>query len=232
MTISKEEEYDYSIPIFYKNIEEEKEAYSIGIKLHLMSYGKSIGYGKDNTLSSSQEKYEDIFKSGNYIAWKQLRKSYAKYLDSNPFETGDKIVCIGNETNAKTKKIGDTFTVGKIKVNFIGYSDGQSAIYTDFKLVLDLNFNKDWRDAFIEKLGKYYEKSNYADSWCIKCNNESICSDGAVLLSYVTLFQRGGFWYDINEGLHFVVGPVKNHDTATYEHALKFINNFRSKDKI
>ena len=245
--VEDQDKYDYRFPILYETNEEEREAFNLGIKKVYMGYnsnnGKCMGINSGHTDCTDEEKYKKAFKSGDYIAWKQLRKYYAKYLDSNPFEIGDKIECIHRTTKSTSKQIGQVFTIqGNALVGnkeFVLYTSGESAIYTDFKLhgdiiISDYNLlsDKDWRDPFIQILNLNYTKSNYNAAVVIQCTKNVTCDHGTILLAYVSLFRVGGFWFD-DDGMYFTTaGSGPANPKATYQHAKNFIKSWKEKSKL
>ncbi len=223
-----EKPYDYKIPILYESKVEEKEAYDIGFKqvftnLEKISFG--ILYG--STHNNKSEKYEEAMKSGNYIKWKQMRKNYADCLDENPFEMGDEVICINNSSDSTDKNIGDAFTITNAIGRKVNYKKGFSATYQDFKLD-NSRSNKDWRDAFIEDIGDRYGKDIYAGVQVLTCNNHAQLSKSSSLLTYVSLFKNGGFWFG-NNNLNF---RILDNPLATYKHAKDFISSWKDRDRL
>jgi len=220
--------YNYEIPILYETKAEEAEACNIDFKqiftdIEEISFG--ILYG--STHNNKSEKYEEAMKSGNYIKWKQMRKNYADCLDTNPFEVGDSVVCIKNSSSSTDKNIGDVFTITNAIGRKINYKKGFSASYKDFKLNSSL-LAKDWRDAFIEEIGDIYVKDIYSAVKVLKCNSHSQLSKSSSLLTYVSLFEKGGFWFN-EDGLNF---RIVDNPLATYAHAKDFISSWKDRDRL
>ena len=80
--------------------------------------------------------------------------------------------------------------------------------------------SKDWRHAFLEA-----EIIN-EDMMCndgtnrieiVRCDN---CDEYSLLCAYVGQFEKGGFWFNSRDGLHFVI--IKEIE-ATYEDAKLFL---------
>ena len=221
--------YDYEIPILYETRAEEEEAYNIGFKQVFTDFAEiSFGRAYGNTDSGKSEHYEEAMKSGNYITWKQMRKNYADCLDTNPFEVGDEVVCIKNSSDSPTKSIGSIHTVSTIIDKDIEYNGiGYTAQYKDFKLN-NLASAKDWRDAFIEEIGDIYVKDIHSSVKVLKCNGHSQLSKSSSLLTYVSLFESGGFWFG-NGNLNF---RILDNPLATYEHAKDFISSWKDRDRL
>ncbi len=221
--------YDYKIPILYESKAEELEAYNIGFKQVFTDFEKiSFGRAYGNTDSGKTEKYEEAMKSGNYITWKQMRKNYADCLDTNPFEVGDEVVCIKNSSDSPTKSVGSIHIVSTIEDKDIEYNGiGYTAQYKDFKLNSSL-LAKDWRDAFIEEIGDIYVKDIYSSVKVLKCNSHAQLATSSSLLTYVSLFEKGGFWFN-EDGLNF---RILDNPLATYEHAKDFISSWKDRDRL
>ncbi len=225
--------YDYILPILYENREEEQEAVDIGVKTTtISSTGRSMGKSNGSTYLTSQEFFKDNYRTGNYIKWKQLRKYYARHLESNPFEKGDKVRCIKNTTGSPDKSVGDVFTIERKNSDpiYIHYKQNFSATYKDFEFIFPLttNSDKDWRDPFItddeEKI-----KSSGADTILIKrCGT---CNEYAALMAYVTQFKSGGFWFE-KDKLYFVTNGTESNKYATYESAKQFLIEWNEKELL
>ena len=164
-----------------------------------------------------------------HITWKELRKHYAKHLDSNPFEVKDIVECIDDTSSHGSKKLGRIYTVLTISTDNIGYTQDASASYKYFKLT-DLS-TKDWRDAFIEILNTDFTKVKYSEADTIQCSIQPTCSSSSVLLAYVSNFKSGGFWYG-TKGLHFVTKGSSSAKAATYSHAKTFISQWKDMEKL
>ncbi len=230
-----EQRYDYIIPILYESKEEEKEAQLIGFKDIYVNYGKCIGKNEGNTLSSSEESYKKIYGSGEYILWKQMRKNYVKHLDENPFEIGDQVKCIANSSNSSSKQIGNVYTIIQIENDRITYKDEYNASYKDFKLnnINTDTSSKDWRDAFLEDISSpNWVKSINGTSMTIRCERLDSCNKANHLLAYVSLFELGGFWLSSDSKLEFLISSMEHPKIATYEHAKKFVQEYKDKQKL
>lgn len=233
--IKEEHKYNYKIPILYQAEGEEEEAFNIGVKEVDTSStvnGRSllaIGRGRGATDRPGEDSFDKNYASGNYIEWKKLRKYYAQYLDENPFEIGDKVRCIDDTSSRGNKVKGELYTIENLIDDDIQYSNNSSSSYKYFELHLP---ELDWRDAFIEKLGNRYTKVESSDRKAIRVSREGKCDHPAVLLAYVSSFRAGGFWYEPEGGLDFVLSGSNTLDTATYQHAKQFINDFQSKHKL
>ena len=83
---------------------------------------------------------------------------------------------------------------------------------------------KDWRDAFIEKIGVGIEKVECSMADAIKVNSCEDCTRLRSLMKYVLKFENGGFWLD-GHGLHFVTRGYGCAEKATYQHAKEFLQN-------
>ncbi len=235
--ILQEDKYDYKLPIFYTSIKEETEAWIIGVKEVRRGYNSSLGIKIDKTEPSFYKTSQDILSSGKYILWKQLRKKYAKYLNKNPFEKGDKVICIANSSQSPNKIIGKEYIIYTSTELKIQYEKHYSATFKDFKLISNqysLNQLKDWRDAFLEDnlSNLNWTKSIDGSSKTIICTLLGFHNKANALLAYVSSFELGGFRLSEDNKLEVLISTTSHPEIATYEHAKKFIKNFKDKEKI
>ncbi len=226
-------EYDYKIPILYESKLEQSEAFNLNVKFidtNSVSSYPAIGTSAGSTHSGKEEQFIKNYKSGNYIKWSQLRKYYAKHLDSNPFNKDDKIRCIA--TPNSQRQTGDIFTVYKEpKSPDVHYKDGFSSHYANFELAEDivpfsnLNLDKDWRDPFLKNTAT---KVRHSDADAILIQSSSSCTTYSALMNYVTQFKNGGFWYSDGK-LHFVTNSSNSNKLATFESATQFLIEWKEK---
>ena len=228
----KEEKYHYNKYIIYQNTNEEKEAYDLKIK-HVFTKIQNfplIGKTKSSTYGRTEREWKELYNSGKTIEWKELRKQYAKYLDTNPFEAGDIVKCINLDSNTGSKRVGETYKVLDKRGDKIKYSESEYSSYINF--TLEKQTAKDWIDEFLKILPKRYSRITYSGVETITTNRESTCTMTLTLMAYITLFSNGGFWLESGH-IYFVVnGSSKSHSKATAEHAREFIEQWKQKDKI
>ena len=232
IVVPKEEKYNYDKYIMYQDREEEEEAAELKIKNVVTDHTAFPLIGKTNgaTFSKLEDKWKELYNSGKTIEWKELRKQYAKYLDTNPFEVGDIVKCIDLDSSPGSEKIGETYKVLDKIGDKIKYSESEYSPYINF--TLEKQIAKDWIDEFLTILPDRYSKITYSGANTLTTNRESTCTVPACLMAYITLFSSGGFWLE-NGNIHFVVnGSSKSHSKATAEHAREFIEQWKQKDKI
>jgi len=219
--------------IKYESQEDEIEAYNLGIKFIITKPDTfpALGINSDSTYTKGLTNFKKL-SDPKTKPWSEIKKLYAKHLDYNPFNVGDTVECINNNIKSPMKKIGDIYTISRIKDDYIYYNGNYLATYKDFKIILDdKKSNKNWTDAFLEidPLSRF-QKINYSTQDTIMCENNAQANDGKNILAYVSMFNSGGFW--LNEGKIYFVIIEDSKKIATYEHAKQFISNFKEKDLL
>jgi len=91
------------------------------------------------------------------------------------------------------------------------------------------DYTKDWRHAFVEFGVITANKLElYSGASAIKINEAHSCTQYQMLLAYVTQFDLGGFWLNEAKDLYVVTNSTLSDEDATYENAMRFIENWKS----
>ena len=138
------------------------------------------------------------------------------YIQNDEYAKLRKALADGKTIQIKEKADDSGVWVDLFKPNFM------SGDILEYSIKIEL----DWRDAFIDS---YSEKTRYSNADVIRIKEAASCNRYKALCAYVSQFDMGGFWYDKKYGLYFVTnGSGESDPLATYEHAMKFIKEFKS----
>ncbi len=89
------------------------------------------------------------------------------------------------------------------------------------------NEDKDWRDAFVEfDIIDEEMKVKHACADSIRIDVCNKCNKYRDLCAYVGQFENGGFWFS-EKGLHFITSGTYSDKEATYEDAVRFLEERR-----